>query len=422
MAIDKMNKIHYLFCLIAASFLAACSSNETEIRDIPTSPGEYESILNLDSNAGQVVDTKVIASDRFTDEYDSEYIYIHTVGEDGEDQWVRTLVRTDLPNCPQQFCQGFKFCYRIDEQGNKCIVGTDEDGNEKTIPFDSFEDEVYLSSTAKEIWKGTTSEDSPLSESSVLVRNDDGDITGQGGNRGEIYRSGNLKISELIDNSHVLPNTITMERKCSAFRIWFIFTDGDRRILNEKEWYEATGTQPSDWSGKMYFGPCFGETYNIETGESTFSKDDGNGYYASWNQQYHVFEQVQYSPGSSGEGDAFEIYEGFGVSTVASYLVTPYDSEGHSKDNMIFYAFIKYKDPDVNSDAGSHWFTYTFRATVPSYNTTNLYVVVCDVNDLVEEFQNQINSTNTASQNLTRSITSELHKMEIKPIKAFYLQ
>ena len=414
MKVNMLRVCAFVSLLLPILFIS-CSDNEKGMEEIPNVPGEYDHIVVLQSDAGSNNMTKAIINNQFTNEYDADYIYVHSYNESGTDQWVRIPVTSDIPGC-YGVCKGFHLCVTITEDGKYQIKGEDENGNEKIITFDNVDDQVYFSSYQSEVWEGKEVDASPISESTVLVRDDNGK-TGQGGAHGEIYRSRTeYTISDLLTGTGGLSDAIWMDRKCSAFRIRFMFTDSDYSIRTESEWTEATGTQVSDWTGKIYFGACFGDTYNIETGESTFATNkDGEekGFYASWNQEYITFEDVSYTVGSGLEGEDDEIYYGYGVSTVATSLVTPYDSEKIGEP-MEFYAFVKYQNSDKETDNGAKYWGYKLNFTVPAYNTTNLITIVCNVSDLNAFLVN-------AGSNMTRA-TIEPQMIDIQPVKVICVQ
>lgn len=398
MGLKKITNVLLLISFITA-FLA-CTDEKTS-ENVPISSGTYLRSVCVQSDTGSEPTTKAMDNEVFTAEYDAEFIYIHSYDTDeSEDRWVRYPVNgEEIENCSK----GFHLNIEVTESGEYEITGQNESGEPKTITFQSGE-QVYFSSTQSELWEGKTSTNSPLSQQTVLIRDED-----EGGaNSAELYRSQNYSIESLVTGASGVSNGILMERKCSAFLVFFLFTDPDNRyqIWEESDWERLTGTKVSDWYGKIYLGPCFSNEYDIEKEDA--SNNTTSGYYASWGQTYHVFEDLVYQ-GGSGAGQGAQYFEGFGVNTVETYLITPYDV--NYEGNMTFYAFLKYQDSDAD-DEGAKWFTYEFDAPVPEFNTTNIYAVICDIDDL---------AAFTSPSSDTRSITGP-QKIDLQPIEVIHIQ
>ena len=414
---------HNVFAKIWASllsiFIISSCSNESEV--IPVALGTYQRIVIIGSDGGEnmeeVPQTKAMVQGAFTAEYDANYVYIHSYNEsDGVDKWVRIPVQKNLESCGSD-CQGFQLEITVTEDGYKIENGTDENGTPKDITF-SKDEKVYLSSIPTEEWEGKTSSSSPLTGQTVLVRDDDGG-TGSGGTHGELYRSeSEYSMEDLINGSHGVNDKIVMKRKSSAFLVYFLFTDFSNSHT-EVEWgggetivYEPDiSFDMSEWLGKIYLGPCFCDKYDLETGEPTYSEGT-SGYYASYDQKYVNFAQFFY-PGGAGEGGVRFEYRGYGVKTIDTYLITPYDF-GNGGD-MTFYAFVKRGSNDKDTDEGSKYLSYTFTdLKAPEYNTTHIYVVMYDIDQLLAAFPDEANA-------FSRSIAGP-QKIDLQPIEVIHIQ
>lgn len=178
-----------------------------------------------------------------------------------------------------------------------------------------------------------------------------------------------------------LNGRLLMKRKCSAFRVYFLFTELDEPFystsrselyaISSENFEKEVGQSPYTFSGKLYIGPYFCDTYDLNTGEVGYKDGHQYGYYATNEQKYIPFTEVSYS---RQEGTIAQQYDGFGVSTAgADYLVTPYDE--NSTQNFTFYAFIKNNTENPESDVNSKYITYSWEG-VPAFNTTQVIVII----------------------------------------------
>lgn len=419
----KHNVFAKIWAFLLAIFIISSCSNENEIA--PVALGTYQRIVIIGSDGGEnmeeVPQTKALdESGAFTADYDADYVYIHSYneGEGEDDKWVRVPVRRNLESCGSD-CQGFQLEITVTEDGYKINNGTDDSGFPKVVIF-SKDEKVYLSSIPTEEWKGKTSTSSPLTGQTVLVRDDDNGVTGSGGTHGELYRSEyEYSMEDLVNGSHGVSNKIIMKRKSSAFLVYFLFTDFDNSHTEGWGKDQRIVYQPTDehtltldeWTGKIYLGPCFCDEYNVESGTPTYS-EGASGYYASYDQKYVNFESLTYQGGAGVGGIAYE-YRGYGVRTIDTYLITPYDSENEGE--MKFYAFVKRNNDDEEADNESKYLSYTFTGlTAPDYNTTHIYVVMYDIDHLLAAFPNEANV-------FSRSIAGP-QKIELQPIEVIHIQ
>lgn len=404
-------------CLFVSLSLFSCSNdNETESSEVI--PGTYQRTVILQAESDENPSSS-IEGGRFTDVYNAEYVYIHTMEDNGSDTYVKIPVEENILACGED-CKGFHLDIEVTET-EYLIKGVDGE----YVHF-SKDAKVYLSSRGDELWQGKTVDQSPLTNSTVLVRDDITDsgsgATGRGGEYGELYRSDDYDISDLVTGNHEVNNAIIMKRKCSAFLVYFLFTNyntggSSSSIGDAFYWKLLTETQPEDWSGKIYLGPCFASEYNVETGECKYGENSStsDGYYASYNQSYTTFTQITYNTGTI-EGTDERTFSGYGVETVSTFLVTPYDLAAHEGENMTFYGFLKYKNSNTTSDEGAKYFKYEFSVPVPAYNTTHHFVVICDISEL-----SRFTTSTATTNNLTRC-NSTPQEVVIHPAEVIHIQ
>lgn len=182
-------------------------------------------------------------------------------------------------------------------------------------------------------------------------------------------------------------------------------TDNSINSIKAGEWFTELKCKPDDFSIKLYLGPNFCQQYDVLNNKVA---SDDVGYYATNDQTYQPFEQVQYAytTGSGGIG----IYEGFGYVTDASnYLLSPLNTSIPDTDFSI-YAFIKYKSSDDSSDEGASWFKAQIPGITLDRNRIHYIIMAFDIEDLRSQF---LTDTNT----LSRTPWSAPRKIDIKPIK-----
>lgn len=425
----------YIFLLSFVLTTACTETNET----VNVESGEYTRTIFLQTDETGSISTKAIDGvGVFTSRYDPEpdnddgevvdppllndYIYIHSTSDNTK--WVRYNIRRDLPSC--NGCDGFQFKIRKNEDGSYTLLdGLNENGNPKgEVTFNEGE-QIYFSSIANEIWEGTSEEASPISGQSVLIRD--------ANKNKELYRSDkDYDISDLVTGNNGLNDELLMKRKCSAFRIYFMFTELDAPSLtlpgtggegitevysiSPNDFENKTGLQYSQWSGKLYIGPCFSDYYNVNTGETSYKDNNNAGYYVTNEQKYSAFTSVTYS---RTEGTVTQTFSGYGVSTANSkYLITPYDTD--NSNAFTAYVFIKDNTNNPEDDSGSKYFSYSWN-DIPEFNVTQVIVLVYDVDELNKVFQHA--SENTSNMMTTRSNYWEKpQQLDIRPTKVFYIQ
>ncbi len=395
-----MYKIKFLYVVMAVCLITFSSCNNDDVIE-PDANMEYAFTIGLSTIGGSnnSSSTRIIDDvGAFTADYDAAYVYMHSVSD--KNKYVRLPIQNDCPDCASGKC--FKYFFCKNDNGTYTIRSTD--GNEATFGID---EEIYFSSEQDESWTGKNVDASPITGQSILVRDEN--------KNKEIFRSdGNYTLQDVFDLG--LNGTLLMKRMCSAFRVYFLFTDLDEPLINTptaQQYYispenfeKEVGENPYNFSGKLYIGPYFCDEYNINTGEVNYADEHTNGYYVTNEQKYVPFTDVTYS---RTEGTVTQTFMGYGVSTAnAEYLVTPYDVNKES--NFTFYAFIKNNTNTPESDDGSKYVSYSWDS-VPEFNTTQVIVIIYNIRELAKAF----NTTNK-----TRCMEKEPGKLDIKPVKVFY--
>lgn len=398
--------------LIAASIFSSCS-NEDEIIE-PEVNSEYGITVSIaatgNKNGAEESTTRAIdQTGGFTAMYDAPYVYMHSVT--APSKYVKLPI-IECDECastgPDEPGKGFQYTFCTNEDGTYTIKS--KDGSSSAI-FGK-DEEIYFSSEESETWEGTSVDASPITGQSVLVRDSE--------KNKEIYRSeGNYTMQDVFDLG--LNGNLLMKRKCSAFMVYFLFTELDAPqpgpptrqdyYVDPVTFEENVGQSPYSFSGKLYIGPYFCDTYNINTGEVSYKDGHTNGYYATNNQEYIPFTDVGYS---RTEGTIRQSFDGYGVSTAeADYLITPYDE--NSTLDFTFYAFIKNTTDNPESDVNSKYITYHLES-VPKFNTTQVIVIMYNYKELAKAFNTP------AASSLTRGFWDGPEKLDIQPAKVLYFE
>lgn len=399
--------------LIAASIFSSCS-NEDEIIE-PEVDYEYGITVSIAStgnkNGAEESTTRAIdGTGGFTAMYDAPYVYMHSV--EAPSKYVKLPI-IECDECastagPGEPGKGFQYTFCTNKDGSYTIKSTD---GSSSATFGGNE-EIYFSSEESETWEGTSVDASPITGQSVLVRDS---VKNK-----EIYRSEENYTMQDVFNLGLNGNLL-MKRKCSAFRVYFLFTELDEPLpgppssqtywVDPATFEEKVGQSPYSFSGKLYIGPYFCDTYNINTGDVGYKNGHANGYYATNNQEYVPFWDIAYG---RTEGEVPQNFNGYGVSTAgADYLITPYDE--NSTLDFTFYAFIKNTTDNPESDVNSKYITYHWEG-VPKFNTTQVIIIMYNYKELAKAFNNP------AASSLTRGFWKGPEKLDIKPAKVLYFE
>ena len=392
-----------LLIIISIGIFTSCSSEES----IPTmEPGSYERIYNIESTIGEnSATTRQITSDRFTNDYDADAIYIHSLS--GKSRVVKYYVRTDLPNCPD--CKGIRVTYTISEDGLVTLVGDDD--NKATF---SLTEKVYLSSIAEENWTHTPCGTTPVKQSPVLSRDENINK--------ELYRSAvDHPITDFLQGTGGCERGILMDRTCTAFRVYFLFsklhegvTDpGGNTIFpypTTEDLQQIGITDIQSLASKVYLGPMFCTSFNVRTKKAEGNNNDV--FYATNNNQYQAFEYITVGDNDYGQGKKIE-YKGWGIQSPLGYLITPYNQD-HT-GGYHFYAFVKNGNDNPSSDEGSLYTEYTIDTTTDGaldFNQCEIVIIVYDYSQL-EVFAQEAASNDATTRNYWKTP----QKIDLKPAK-----
>ena len=408
-------RVAWFWVFFSVLLFCSCTDEQeqqyTEPEFVYVTPGEYERSVELNVPYGEpeAFTRALNEQGAFTAEYDAEHLYIHSVKNSSKYMEIPIV---NIDGCVECGGNGIRFRVCVhDDQSYTVYAG------ENSVTFDANE-ETYFSSQIQESWVGKSVDASPVTGQSVLIRDEKTNGT-------EIYRS-----EKLANDKDYLANdllkldrsTLTMERKCGAFRMYFMFTDLNHPdssrfdfnrieyMTKSSQWEELSGTPLDNWVGKVYIGPFFSDSYNLATETAGWNDGHQHGYYATNQQKYVSLSTVSYT---RMEGEIEHSYMGYGVSTAsADYLVTPFDDqhEGH----LTFYAFLKNSNSDLESDSGSKYVEYSWDTeSVPPFNKTIVLVVIYDVQQLGVFMENGVNSVNK------RSIWEGPEKLDIQPAKVY---
>lgn len=431
-----MKKINIIIAFALCLMFGACSSEEISLGEGTHGkvlPGTYSADLVLSTEGSKSVDVITRggpdASGKFTNEYPYDYIYLHSAdnltAEEGHQ--VIKIPLKDVEYCDE--CQGIHLEMTVLENETGYIV-RNEAGDEIIMENDG---EVYFSTESGTYWKPTILEDgdSPVSGRDVFVQ--DNDVNK------ELLRSVNdYNKEELVSLLQAGTPYIAMERHCTAFKTFLMFTDvknGEDGYYNitSTDWIEAMGGEQYGYEHfyiKLYIGPNFTDEYNV------FSDNTENaegGFYVTNNQQYAQFTvssngyQGEVDTDGDGELDGYinYTYRGYGYQTQAgNYLISPLNTNIPVEDFSI-YAFVKYT-PDINqeatdfltSDVGAKWFEVQIPRMTLETNTVHWITLAFDIQNLKEAFVTS--STNSVSTDAlqAKSMRNLPTKMDLKyPIK-----
>ncbi len=437
-----MKHINIIIALALCFILGACSNEENYFEDGTTGqavPGTYygDLLLTADSskNANMITRGGPDESGKFTDAYPYNYIYLHSADNltDAEGHKSIRIPLQDVEYCDG--CQGIHLEVTVLDNEEGYTIST-KDGQSITL---GNTDEVYFSTVPGTYWEPTILEDggSPVSGRDVFVQDDEVNK--------ELLRSAlDYSKEELIALLQEGEPHIDMERHCTAFKTFLMFTDvkgGEDGYYNitSSEWIETMGGEqfaPENFYIKLYIGPNFTDKYNV------FSDNTDNaegGFYVTNNQQYVQFtiSRNGYSGEIDTDGDGdFDgyidyTYRGYGYQTQAgNYLFSPLNTNIPVEEFSI-YAFIKYT-PDIKqeasdfltSDVGAKWFEVQVPRMTLETNTVHWITLAFDINNLKEAFNPSSTSAASASAALAKTRNQGLPtKMELNhPIKIINIQ
>ena len=402
-------KKHYFIILLTIFTFMACTNDESK-ENLILQPGNYGFVVSVGVSGGSnSVNTKAIVDDRFTDEYDANYIYLHSI--DNPDKVLRFPVQEEEDVCGPD-CKGFRIYTHVEDNGDVMIFNYDPAQGESTSEDKKYitlnaEENIYFSSQESDIWQATRVEDevSPLSQQPVFIRDENKNI--------ELYRSAKNYTANGSNDGLVssIGAKLQMDRVCSAYQVRCVVTDLDNDVngdgsyfaLNEESFESQTGTERKDWSIKLYLGPLFPYTYNLSKidpdNRVSYGEENTGGYYVTNRQSYtELAYPRQVVSSTSAVEDNSKTYRGLGLVTTEEYVITPVDES--TEGTMTAYVFIKYnpsENADNKSDEGAKYAIIPVEDLPGRTNYTEQVNIVIDIDALVEAFQNEISGASQPS-------------------------
>lgn len=382
-----MKKI--LLLILSVVLLGACSSEDnSNIGSGQIGNGKtYSADLLLATPKGDKPDINTRGLDavngQFTDVYPYNYIYLHSADsktkEEGH-QCIRIPLK-DVEFCDG--CQGIHLEMEVLDNDGGYIV-RNEAGDEIKLGND---EKVYFSTIDDTYWKADVQGASPVTGSDVFYQTD--------GVNEELLRSAyDYSKDELISLLSEQEPDIPMSRHCTAFRVYFMFTNvfSDQiGSMSQDQWNEML---TSDYDGgqfyiKLYLGPNFAEEYNVYTDD--VKDPNALGFYVTNQQKYQPFESSFYvtSPGTAETIEDIISFTGFGYQTDAgNYLIAPLNTHLPAADFSV-YAFIKYApegttidDKFLTSDEGAKWFKLEVPSMTLETNRVHYVILAVDTGNL----------------------------------------
>ena len=376
--------------------MMSCQDDEdTNISTIK--PGTYSADIIVNSESGSTnysrgIDVK---NGIFTSTYEQEYIYLHHVNADGNEEIGEALYIPMRTDCGEDKC--FNIQVTKNENGdNISYTIIAKDGTPQSMTINAKE-QIYFSTMKDQTWESEIlKEQSPIGDILKQPTNVD-DIKSR-----EILRSGLYTGERLLELMTGDTQYIDLTRHVTGFKINILFTnanvvENEDHIIDIKGWHDAFNAlgedvNPEDFFIKIYFGPNFAQWYNILNDKSA-----GSGYYASNNETYASFEEVKQTYNNIA-------YTGYGYNTTNTLLSPLYIGEENKEFRI--YMCIKYKEE------GQEFYTEIRPKNLTmNPNTIHHMILAFDVHDLIPIV------TREGGTYSTRSSSSTFQKIDIKPIK-----
>lgn len=372
--------------------MMSCQDDEdTNISTIK--PGTYSADIIVNSESGSTNYSRGIDVENgiFTSTYEQEYIYLHHVNADGDEEMSEALYIPMRKDCGEDKC--FNIQVIVNDNNTYTITTKNEKGASQSITLNAKE-QIYFSTMKNQIWEPEIlKKQSPIGDILKQPTNVD-DIKSR-----EILRSGLYTGERLLELMTGDTQYIDLTRHVTGFKINILFTnanvvENEDHIINIKGWHDALGenVNPEDFFIKIYFGPNFAQWYDILNDNS-----EGSGYYASNNETYDSFEEVKQTYNNKA-------YTGYGYNTTNTLLSPLYIGEANKEFRI--YMCIKYKEE------GQEFYTEIRPNNLTmNPNTIHHMILAFDVHDLIPIV------TEKGGTYSTRSSSSTFQKIDIKPIK-----
>lgn len=380
--------------------MMSCQDDEdTNISTIK--PGTYSADIIVNSESGSTNYSRGIDVEKgiFTSTYEHNYIYLHHVNADGNEEIGEALYFPMRTDCGEDKCFNIQVTKNKNGDNISYTIITeaeDETGTPQSMTINENE-QIYFSTMKDKIWKSEIlKEQSPIGDILKQPTNVD-DIKSR-----EILRSGLYTGERLLELMTGDTQYIDLTRHVTGFKINILFTnanvvENEDHIIDLEEWHNAFNAlgedvNPEDFFIKIYFGPNFAQWYNILN-----NKSEGSGYYASNNETYASFEEVKQTYNNIA-------YTGYGYNTTNTLLSPLYIGEENKEFRI--YMCIKYKEE------GQEFYTEIRPKNLTmNPNTIHHMILAFDVHDLIPIV------TEKGGTYSTRSSSSTFQKIDIKPIK-----
>ena len=378
--------------------LAICDE-DTNISTIK--PGTYSADIIVNSESGSTNYSRGINVEKgiFTSTYEQDYIYLHRVKSNGNNG-NKTYTELESLYIPMEKDCGEDKCFNIQvivkDNNTYTITTKNEEGASQSITLNE-DEEIYFSTMEGREWssKTLTTNESPIKGLIFEQPSDEAGVKSREILKSEFYTGSRL--SELITGD---TQYIDLTRHVTGFKIHILFTNANvtedqPHTITMDEWNEVLKLKGDktfeNFKIKIYFGPNFAQWYDILN-----DKSEGSGYYASNNQAYVSFEEVNQTYNNIA-------YTGYGYNTTNTLLSPLYT--GAPNEEFRIYMCIQYKD-------GQEFYT-EIRPKNLTMNTNTIHHIILafDVHDLIPIV------TEEGGTYSTRSSSSTFQKIDIKPIK-----
>ncbi|MBU3813994.1 MAG: hypothetical protein H9791_05725 [Candidatus Bacteroides intestinipullorum] len=409
-----MKKVGILLFIALGIVLGSCSNEDSVERGKEVSPGTYSSDLLLAAEQGKElqISTRGLNEDfgQFTDEYPYNSIFIHSADDqrNGEGHQVLEISLQTVDFC--EGCRGIHLEMEVldDAQGGGYII---KNKNGQSITLNA-NDSVYFSTISSSYWQADVEAASPVTGSNVFMQDN-------AVNRELLRSAKTFSKSDLVELLSEATPQIEMTRHCTAFRVYFSFTnileEDLMGFINESTWnnHFGEGYGIENFYIKLYLGPNFAEEYNVYDDDVT--DPNGKGFYVTNRQVYQPFEYSTYSQTSGGSSGGSISMTGYGYETdLGNYLIAPLNTHLDASEFSV-YVFVKHtsnidseSEDFLTSDEGAKW----FQLVVPSMTleTNRVHYIIFGVDyHALDVFKTQ--ATENAAD--TR-VFSGLEKMQVE--------
>lgn len=375
--------------------MMSCQDDEdTNISTIK--PGTYSADIIVNSESGSTNYSRGIDVENgiFTSTYEQNYIYLHHA--DGNEEIGKALYIPMRTDCGEDKCFNIQVTMNVNGDNiSYTIITEDATGTPQSMTINA-DEQIYFSTMKDQIWKPETlTNQSPINNITILHQpTEEEDIKSR-----EILRSEPYTGQELLGLMTGDTQYIDLTRHVTGFKIHILFTnanvaENEDHIIDIDGWQDALGENVNydDFKIKIYFGPNFALWYDILNDKSV-----GSGYYASNNQTYVSFEEVNKTYNNIA-------YTGYGYNTTNTLLSPLYRTS--LNEEFRIYMCIQY------GDDGQEFYT-EIRPKNLTMNTNTIHhmILAFDVHDLIPIV------TEEGGTYSTRSSSSTFQKIDIKPIK-----